>query len=282
MKRKNGKKDDERHLSLTKRRKKQPSSSSSSSSSSASSSSSTSISSKNPYLEANEELGEAQKKLKMLIAHITNIEAFRNTLFAQSFGVAARIDQGLPWDEALAQAGLCKFADPHHVHEYCQSSLVLRSAMALPDQRFYEMTAEDRGWPQRAHHSAYRVDQLLGVTTEKYSPEKWFAKQKIKAICVKKNEKEPWNSVFHPNVPKHGITVAISRRKETVYIAEYSPEMTFFDLVSKVIEKYPSHLDQEICPMNSVFVPYGRVIVCKRQETFKSHHFVDGSVIDLV
>jgi len=154
--------------------------------------------------------------------------------------------------------------------------------MALPDQRLYEMTAADRGWPQRAHHSAHRVDQLLGLTTKAYSPEKWFAKQNIQSVCVTKDEKEPWNSVFHPCVPEHGITIAISSTSDTVHIDAYSPEMTFYDLVLKLIAKYPVYLNNEICPMNSVFVPYGRVIVCKRRETFKMHHFLNGSVIDFV
>mmetsp|Transcript_30600 Transcript_30600/g.47615 ORF Transcript_30600/g.47615 Transcript_30600/m.47615 type:complete len:165 (-) Transcript_30600:530-1024(-) len=72
-------------------------------------------SSSNPYLKASEEIGDAQKQLKTLIARITHVESFRTTLFVQSLGVAARIDNGIDQDEALCQVGLSKFAEIHVV-----------------------------------------------------------------------------------------------------------------------------------------------------------------------
>jgi len=237
---------------------------------------------KNSYLEASEESIKAEEELNTLIAQITPVTAFQNTLNAQAFGVAVRVERGVSENEALAQVGLSDSANPSLLDQYCRACLKLQCAMSLADRRSYEMTAEDRGWPRRSHHTSHRISHLLSNTTEEYKPEKWFEKQNIQGVLVQEDKEEPWNSVYHPDVPQHGITIAISRTKDSVHINEYSPEMTFFDLVLKLIHQYPSHLGKDICPMNSLFVPYGRVIVCKHRETLQAHSIVDGTLIDFV
>mmetsp|Transcript_12929 Transcript_12929/g.19883 ORF Transcript_12929/g.19883 Transcript_12929/m.19883 type:complete len:133 (-) Transcript_12929:83-481(-) len=131
-------------------------------------------------------------------------------------GVALRVERGLTPNEALTQVGLAEL-DPTFLAQYCECCLKLRRAMVLANQRSYEMTAEDRGYPRRAHHTAHRLSNILENTTKKYKPEKWFGKHGIKGVLVGEEDKdEPWNSVYHPDVPEHGITIAISRTKDTV------------------------------------------------------------------
>eukprot|EP00009_Paramoeba_aestuarina_P008130 CAMPEP_0201520704 /NCGR_PEP_ID=MMETSP0161_2-20130828/12202_1 /ASSEMBLY_ACC=CAM_ASM_000251 /TAXON_ID=180227 /ORGANISM="Neoparamoeba aestuarina, Strain SoJaBio B1-5/56/2" /LENGTH=262 /DNA_ID=CAMNT_0047919173 /DNA_START=390 /DNA_END=1178 /DNA_ORIENTATION=+ len=240
------------------------------------------VKTKNLYLEASDKVNEAQRELKTLIANTTNVVAFQTLLFTHAFGVAQRVDSGFPTEKVLAQLGLGDFADGSVVEKYVKSCVRLRQAVALADQRSYEMVAEDRGWPRRAHHTGHRISFLLGDTTKKYKPEKWFAEQGVTSVLVKEDPMEPWNSIYHPDVSTTGITIAVSLTSDLVHIKEYSPEMTFFDLALQLINKYPTHQGRAICVENSLFVPYGRVIVCKRRESLQTHHVIDGTLIDFV
>mmetsp|Transcript_16034 Transcript_16034/g.24977 ORF Transcript_16034/g.24977 Transcript_16034/m.24977 type:complete len:125 (-) Transcript_16034:417-791(-) len=63
----------------------------------------------NPLLDASENVDIAQNALKKLICEMTEVKAFRGTLFARAFSLAARIQGGLSPNDALKEVGYVIF-----------------------------------------------------------------------------------------------------------------------------------------------------------------------------
>ena len=75
-----------------------------------------------------------------------------------------------------------------------------------------------------------------GFLRKKFRCPRYYAAYKIKGVRVGPENKEaPWNTRYRPDVPEEGMTVAIAQTKDIVHVKEYSPYMTFHDLVLKVI-----------------------------------------------
>mmetsp|Transcript_10726 Transcript_10726/g.30121 ORF Transcript_10726/g.30121 Transcript_10726/m.30121 type:complete len:96 (+) Transcript_10726:172-459(+) len=79
------------------------------------------------------------------------------------------------------------------------------------------------------------------------------------------------------------MTVAVGCTSVAVHVDEYDPNMTFLQLIEKVIEKYPFYKENPkvpICPNNTLLSLGGRVFY-NRNERFVEHGILDGSLFGM-